>query len=47
MASSEAYNLVSKRKIQTEEEIAGIADRVRWYVEESLRSAPERIKRLL
>jgi hypothetical protein len=47
MAGSEAYTLVSKRKIQTEEEIAGIADRVRWYVEESLRSAPERIKRLL
>ncbi len=47
MASSEAYNLVSRRKIQTEEEVAGIADRVRWYVEKSLKDAPERIQRLL
>jgi hypothetical protein len=47
MAGSEAYSFVSRRKIQTEEEIAGIADRVRWYVEKSLEGAPERIKRLL
>jgi hypothetical protein len=47
MAGSEAYNLVSRRKVHTEEEIAGIADRVRWYVEESLKDAPESIRKLL
>jgi hypothetical protein len=41
------HTIVSKRKIQTEEEIAGIAERIRWYVEKSLEGAPERIKRLL
>jgi hypothetical protein len=47
MAGSEAYSFVSRRKILTEEEIVGIADRVRWYVEKSLEGAPEHIKRLL